>query len=576
MNEKIQYRDQISDLSGQNLEFYNWFNQTIISTNCNAPDSLISPFYFDIDWHSGSHFEYFGSNSLVYNVLNPIKSEYNRMQIVINKNDQGKYSAKMLFYKADSTYYIKNYRFPSIFNFTGTVLEVPDFKVGVDNIHFIYAGKIVKSIDKNQIDILKSNRLQLRLIKYPWVSCSEGFSADDLFHWLFDDFWDIIGDAASWGWNTVSGWCSTFGSYVSKSWGGGGDSGLFGSGWWWDTTNPNNSNGNTNGGNSSGSYGGWNNTTSNPWNTSINWDNYYCVKDNIDILKTKAPELFTDAFFYDPCLCIDDLSTTLAFLCAKNKNEISLNDDALLNKLISTFKERREKILQNAKECQSCIDAFAEYERIYGCKLDDKTKDEIIKYETNCDNKWGFNCTANKYLFFQRNDIKDIIANNSLIDPCNPSKSSEEILRDFANKNCRKDLSGKPLDAILSDIGEKGTVIWTSPNLLQYCPLYDCLWKNMLSGNSLETNLVCNLISPFEGSNNFKNIIIIKPYDFSTEQNPNALAKTDIQSGNIYILINQNRCTNRDTLEMFETIQHELIHATLLNELMNYFGFDGD
>lgn len=51
-----------------------------------------------------------------------------------------------------------------------------------------------------------------------------------------------------------------------------------------------------------------------------------------------------------------------------------------------------------------------------------------------------------------RADIQQIIADNSLLDPCNPDLTSKDILSDYADGNCSKDICTKSIDGILNDI----------------------------------------------------------------------------------------------------------------------------
>ena len=126
----------------------------------------------------------------------------------------------------------------------------------------------------------------------------------------------------------------------------------------------------------------------------------------------------------------------------------------------------------------------------------------------------------------------------------------------------------------MKDIGDSGTKINTSPTLKTTCPELACIWENMQGGKGLITTFVCDLFKSFEDPNDWKNVIDIRAGNLSTDDKK-IFGKTDIQDGIVYIEIDKSNCGGQDKLEMFETLQHELIHAKIFNDCMNLFGFDG-
>ena len=129
------------------------------------------------------------------------------------------------------------------------------------------------------------------------------------------------------------------------------------------------------------------------------------------------------------------------------------------------------------------------------------------------------------------------------------------------------------MEDLIKDTGDNGDRINTHHSLKTYCPDLACIWENMQKGKGLSTNFVCDLFKNFEDPNDWKNVLDIRAG--SIKEKPAAYGKTEIKQGIIYITINKNNCGGTDKLDMYETIQHELIHAKIINECMNLYGFDG-
>lgn len=184
--------------------------------------------------------------------------------------------------------------------------------------------------------------------------------------------------------------------------------------------------------------------------------------------------------------------------------------------------------------------------------------------------------------FMAREDIMNMIENNSLSDPCNPEMSTEQILEQLANEACNKGINLKNLkniNQLYSDIANQGDRIITH-NSLNNCPQMACIWKNMINGN-LGTNYTCDIMAGFEplvGSTPGW-VLKVAGLDFSTrpDYDPNSFARTYPSSdGLITIVINTLNCIDKsDPLNLFETLQHELVHAKIFSELFKKYGFNG-
>ena len=383
-DESIGYRADYSDLSGQNLEFYNWFNQMRATHDYNNQDSIVSPFYFNIDWHSGSYFQYFGNNTLVYNVLNGDDeiSQYSRIQVMITKKPDNNYIAKMLFYRADSTYYEKNFIYPSLYNFTGAVFEVTKFQSGIDNIYILQNGNLVKTFTHAELQQKYGDRMSLRSPRWPWVTCDGKFHFRDFFNWVGDvigygikDFgdWmsDMFEDFGDW-WN---GWHEGGDSGGSSGWSyGGGSFGGF-----------NGSNFGDTGGSGGSSSGGSSNTGgANPWDKPINKANYDCAVENYKFLQENHPEFLKELNFWVPCSGTDYTLSALQYLCSKTNNNPSSSNNEIWQNFMDKWRKIRQESIADALECQNCALAFENFETKYGVTLDDNMRKIILQNMSTC------------------------------------------------------------------------------------------------------------------------------------------------------------------------------------------------
>jgi len=127
----------------------------------------------------------------------------------------------------------------------------------------------------------------------------------------------------------------------------------------------------------------------------------------------------------------------------------------------------------------------------------------------------------------------------------------------------------------MKDIGDNGTKINTYPTLKTTCPELACIWENMQKGKLLSTNYTCNLLKAFENNNDNINVLDVRDWDFSKDPKPNVYARTIMENGITYILINKNNCGGTDKINIYETLQHEMVHAKIFNDCMRLYGYDG-
>lgn len=180
--------------------------------------------------------------------------------------------------------------------------------------------------------------------------------------------------------------------------------------------------------------------------------------------------------------------------------------------------------------------------------------------------------------------------------PCS-GKTTEEFLEELINKLCYEvNPAGADIIAGSNGNGEDTETsdnliitiddvnrqldgvdkINVHPNLAAACPKFACIWDNMVNGG-LSTELVCQIASLFEGDNSATNLNLFAQ-DYSTDSNKInaniADTSTKYETKTTSIYINTLECNNLGEMEIFETLQHELIHAMIQTTLVREFGWD--
>ncbi|MEZ4907074.1 MAG: hypothetical protein R2771_05410 [Saprospiraceae bacterium] len=250
--------------------------------------------------------------------------------------------------------------------------------------------------------------------------------------------------------------------------------------------------------------------------------------------------------------------------------ECSIEPD-FLQCLIDSYNTDCENGFPNSPAKNECDLKFEKqlyfFERKYGITLNESQKHEI-RLKFNCEESFeDFNCNVMKYLFFDREDIQQIIADNTLIDPCNPQLSTEDILNDFANNNC-SDLSicTKSLDELYEDIGKDGGKLNRTESFIN-CKALNCILDDLID---TESSNFCDLVNNIEGD---IKIIDLKIGDSSEFPNPKQKGYTyiDQETGRITIKFNPLFCTAEfdikqpnpfvDFIVSAQVLIHESIHA---------------
>lgn len=199
---------------------------------------------------------------------------------------------------------------------------------------------------------------------------------------------------------------------------------------------------------------------------------------------------------------------------------------------------------------------------------------------------WLTECMQKRLTASAIKDISEIL--NSYNNPCEPNKI-HDIINDILAIYCSEDdpesgLLGSTLmdfensTSVLNQIKSAldGTdAIIINPTLQSQCPLVDCLIDKLING-SFGSDFLCNLMSQFQGSTGANNghgfHVNIVPKDFSKDPNVNShgLAYTTVINGKPVMAINTSNCNQKtDSFDIFDTFQHEMIHANIYQDLLN-------
>lgn len=191
--------------------------------------------------------------------------------------------------------------------------------------------------------------------------------------------------------------------------------------------------------------------------------------------------------------------------------------------------------------------------------------------------KLGYDHTQNDILLCLMNnpgvvsEILELLEPDVLSNVCEPAKTAEDILHDAVMAACA---NGEidDMEELFNELKANNEGIIIRENVKMLCPQYDCILKNMISG-PLGTQFVCDFFSKFEYTDG--KILVVRASDFNAlGYDPNAYAATDFYSGQITIQINSLMCNTVDPIAVFETIQHELVHAEIRRQLRVNYNLD--
>ena len=201
-----------------------------------------------------------------------------------------------------------------------------------------------------------------------------------------------------------------------------------------------------------------------------------------------------------------------------------------------------------------------------------------------------------RFDFVTKSLIRGIVSEGEVVDPCNPELSTKDIINNLIAELCLNFSSGQS-NTSNSDGGEMEDVdnsdfsvesqdfisilndydfIVISPTLSQKCPKASCVLGKLLNNEAgVSTSFICSILNGFE-NNGINMVFHAGPFD--TGNHFGAITKPvgpiigfDNMKPKIEISFNSNLCENSSALDIFETYQHELVHAHLFRLMFQYY-----
>lgn len=171
--------------------------------------------------------------------------------------------------------------------------------------------------------------------------------------------------------------------------------------------------------------------------------------------------------------------------------------------------------------------------------------------------------------------ITQLLQPGALTQACEGNTSPKDMIHDALLAGCAG--TGLTKDQFLETLSSLFDIIHKQSSFISDCPLYDCVFERMRTGD-LHTPFICDLLSEFDSPDNF--ILIMDATHFSQSGlNPTAAAVTKLNKNSggpfsILMRINSAHCGNNSILTIFETLQHELVHADIFRRLSEYYTLD--
>lgn len=169
-------------------------------------------------------------------------------------------------------------------------------------------------------------------------------------------------------------------------------------------------------------------------------------------------------------------------------------------------------------------------------------------------------------------EILQLIANNNLTDPCDPTKRAAELLEKALNGYCYAKIGNEPLNLedakhFMGEILEGGEWITSQ---LGYCPKAQCMYQRI---QEITDNLICQYIEEIDEDKNY--IVYLNTGDIFNETG--AYGSTSIAENSNEITITfdfEKICNSNSPIIVAETILHEFLHAEFYVEMLK-LGWDG-
>ncbi|MCP3928097.1 MAG: hypothetical protein GY705_03240, partial [Bacteroidetes bacterium] len=177
------------------------------------------------------------------------------------------------------------------------------------------------------------------------------------------------------------------------------------------------------------------------------------------------------------------------------------------------------------------------------------------------------------------NEVVDLLEEGVMNDACSNNTTQQDMLLSVMNETGFHHFD---YDDFYETLGDGYDYVIIQSHLKNDCSKYHCVIDEMMNG-SLGTSFVCDLLSGFDGTTGNNNGVgfhlIISAENFASheELNNSAYAFTQIDKTvfgdyTIQIVINTLNCENINIVEIFETVQHELIHADIKRRLIEVHG----
>jgi len=258
------------------------------------------------------------------------------------------------------------------------------------------------------------------------------------------------------------------------------------------------------------------------------------------------------------------------------------NDDDSKDNKGGKGNKGRKDIIENiistldiSTEEKECVESAANLGGVIFLLLDDtecysSLKDDIekaIKNMKDCTLE-SFNSEMDKIKknkingFLNKSFVKDLISNNSILDPCDPSKSTEDIINESINSKCLP----TNLDGLMNDIGDSGDYIVKN---LKNCPKVDCMLKKIMN---ISGNDICDKIKKIDKDK--KHSVFMTSGNVTDGQGNSAYAETNMTGGLNIVFDTKLTCESNSGIDVAETILHEYLHAEFRIEMLK-MGWDG-
>ena len=169
--------------------------------------------------------------------------------------------------------------------------------------------------------------------------------------------------------------------------------------------------------------------------------------------------------------------------------------------------------------------------------------------------------------------IKQMIAENSLTDPCHPEKTTRQIIAKAIYDKCNKKGADNlgTVDDFLKDLGDSGDYIYPQPSFANNDRL-ECLFNKLLKN---ESNVICNTVMPYKENAWHRNVdLYAQPFH---EYDTRAAITNYDNEGRLYISLNTNDLDAECNIEIQKTLIHEFIHADIKAWVkFNHYNFEND